>query len=325
MISRNPAYFKAELHCHLDGVIDENMLRTLAVSNPSIVEDLSNLQHSYPVTSYRDFRAWFDYTRSFRQQGNLVFQPIIDIHIQRLKKQQVKYTELIIQPFRFAFDLNQILDEIHALRHFVDRCEDQRIQVEFLMSIARNRPRNEIEKQVEIALILFREKLICGVSFAGEERNFPVKPVSDLFRDMHRSGLKIEIHTGEWCGPESIWDAIEYGYPDRIGHGISIFQDVALTEYFQKTQLHIEMCPTSNLRTGSIDAIEYHPIQQARELDMNYSINTDDPGCFQCSISSEFDMVATLFYFTTQDFIKIWENSICSRFQPQLRYINDLG
>ena len=56
---------------------------------------------------------------------------------------------------------------------------------------------------------------------------------------------------------------------------------------FQEEGIHIEMCPTSNIKTGSVDHIEAHPVKQARDLNLNFSINTDDPGAFECSMASE--------------------------------------
>ncbi len=79
------------------------------------------------------------------------------------------------------------------------------------------------------------------------------------------------------------------------------------------------MCPTSNLKTGSIKHIEDHPVRLAKELGLNYSINTDDPGPFECNLFSEYQLLTRVFGFDEEDFSQIFKNSLTARFQPQLR------
>ena len=70
---------------------------------------------------------------------------------------------------------------------------------------------------------------------------------------------------------------------------------------------------------GSVPRIENHPIQKARDLGLNFSINTDDAGSFQCSMNSEYALVADLFDFDEGDFATIYANALAARFQPELR------
>jgi adenosine deaminase len=81
------------------------------------------------------------------------------------------------------------------------------------------------------------------------------------------------------------------------------------------------MCPTSNLKTGSVPNIEAHPIRRARDLDLSFSINTDDPGPFECSLASEYELLAEMFGFDENDFRRIYTNSLEARFQAELRVV----
>jgi adenosine deaminase len=74
------------------------------------------------------------------------------------------------------------------------------------------------------------------------------------------------------------------------------------------------MCPTSNLKTGSVARIEDHPIRQARDLDLNFSINTDDPGPFLNSLTSEYQLLVDTFGFDEADFRRVYENTLKARF-----------
>jgi adenosine deaminase len=176
-----------------------------------------------------------------------------------------------------------------------------------------------MEERGERMIALYEAGLIVGVALAGPEQGNPVKPFQKTFARLHEAGLGIEIHAGEWCGPESVWDALEHGYPDRIGHGVSLFQDPRLVDTVRERRVHIELCLTSNLKTGSVSRIEEHPVAKARELGLDFSINTDDPGPFECSLESEYELLARVFGFDSGDFERLYARTLEARFQPVLR------
>ena len=73
------------------------------------------------------------------------------------------------------------------------------------------------------------------------------------------------------------------------------------------------------MKTGSIARLEEHPIGRARDLDLNFSVNTDDPGPFECSMESEYELLTRVFGFEESDWRRIYNNSLAARFQPDLR------
>ncbi|MBN1584188.1 MAG: hypothetical protein JXA89_25995, partial [Anaerolineae bacterium] len=240
-------------------------------------------------------------------------------HIQRLVAQNVFYTEIMIASGELPKDAARAVDAVRALRAEIDRREAGHIQIEFLIATGRNKPPERMAQLEDTFLALHRAELIAGVAIAGPEAGNPVRPFHDSLARFHAAGLKIEIHAGEWCGPESVWDALEYGFPDRIGHGVSVFQDQRLIEVILERDIHLEMCPTSNLKTGSVESIDAHPIQLARDLGLNFSVNTDDPGPFESSMLSEYQILSQHCGFQAQDFESVFHNAIRSRFQPNLR------
>jgi aminodeoxyfutalosine deaminase len=95
---------------------------------------------------------------------------------------------------------------------------------------------------------------------------------------------------------------------------VTAFSDEALIDAIGERGVHIEMCPTSNLKTGAIVRIEDHPIARAHARGLSISINTDDPGPFECSMLSEHQLVRDTFGFDDQDFARIAERSYDARF-----------
>ncbi len=124
-------------------------------------------------------------------------------------------------------------------------------------------------------------------------------------------------------GPESVWDALEYGFADRIGHGLAIFRDPVLQKHVEDNQVHIEFCPTSNVLLTDIASIAEHPIRIALERGMNFSVNTDDPGPFGCSMNSEFNMLHQSLGLTENDFERIFRNCLKSAFSLESNLVDN--
>lgn len=304
---------KVELHCHLECILDPAMVRGILQDDPTYPIDPGELERAYPAKSFEDFIRWWDFIEPI--DGELeYFYPILGRYIERLKAQKVVYSEVMISSSEIPRDKVEAVEKVGNFRDWVDQRESDEIQVEFMVTFGRSKPLERTKELADIILALHEAGLIVGIAVGAEDPEHPVKPLHKILARFHEAGLGIEIHAGEWLGPESVWDALEYGYPDRIGHGVSIFQDSRLLDVIQERRVHIEMCPTSNLKTGSISQIEEHPVGRARELDLNFSINTDCPGVFECSMESEYALLSEVFGFGDSDFQRIFTNSLEARF-----------
>jgi adenosine deaminase len=316
---------KVELHCHLDGIVDPAMLRAAHRMGYALPLSPETLQTAYPVRGFDEFIKWMGIASAI--EGSLEhFAPILALHIERLKAQNVVYTELMLGSSELPRDPGELVDKFRAFREFVTGLEGGQIQVEFLVAFSRTVTPERAEQIAERVLKLHAAGLLMGVAIAGwPEQGRPMQPFRHILARLHEAGVGIEIHAGEWAGPEAVWEALENGFPDRIGHGVAIFTDPALVEHFQETRLHIELCPISNLKTGSVARIEEHPAFLARELGLSFSVSTDDPGPFENTLESEYNLLAKTFGFAERDFQNMAREALNARFQPKLRYISPAG
>lgn len=309
---------KIELHCHLDGILDCEMLKDILKENADFPVDPEQFAKSYPVNSIESFSRWFDFVRPFEHKLEC-FYPILERHFRRLKEQHVVYTEIMITGGQLPADPQAAIDSVARLREWVNRQESERFQVQFLLAVGRQKTAEKFAFLADRTIALFRAGLIAGFALAGPEQGNPVRPFASTMDRLKDAGLPIEIHAGEWCGPESVRDALQYGHPLRIGHAVTLFQDPELLEDVLRRGIHIEMCPTSNVLTNSVASIQEHPIRQAVEAGMSISINTDDPGAFQCSMTGEYEVLARTFGFEEETFRAIFEHSLKARFPQALR------
>lgn len=316
---------KVELHCHLDGIVDPGIVREIQRRGQQFPISVETLEALYPVQRFDDFMEWGRSVVGPLEGALEHFKPILDLHIERLKSQHVIYTEIMIGSSEIPRDRSELVETVREFRDWGMEQEHGEIQVEFLIAFGRHKTPEAVEELADRILMLYEAGLIVGVALAGVPEDNPVKPFRKTFERFREAGLGVEIHAGEWCGPESVWDALQYGHPNRIGHGVTLFQDHRLVQHIQEQGIHIEMCPTSNVKTGSINRIDEHPIGQARALGMSVSINTDDPGIFECSLESEFRLVEQVFGFRDEDFERMRADALSARFQPVLRYLGANG
>ncbi len=315
---------KAELHCHLIGVIDPEILSIIKRNGYEILVDPGELMKLYPVKTKEDFSNWMSVIKPYQNKALSFLLPILSLHVERLVRQNVMYAELMISPAMFTQHTDSMLKECMYLQDWVKHCENSQIQVEFIMVIPRTINDTQLRKEEHMFIKLFRAGFICGVALVGLEDNESIERFAPIFRKLKNEGLGIEIHAGEHSDSHSVWEAIKYGCADRIGHGISLFSDPKLLKLIRETNTHIEFCITSNLMTGSVNKLEDHPILKARELQLNYSINTDDPGMFQCDLNHEYRIAVNNYGFSAEDFNRIYKNTLEARFQKELKYISTL-
>jgi adenosine deaminase len=307
---------KAELHCHIDGLLDPTMLDELLADGHDFGLSAAALRSRYPFASLeawrRDYCEFIEPHLGPREER---LPLLLERHLRRLKAQRVVYAEIFVSGLLFprGDDLGALIALFRELRRRADRVAKPELQVELVVCVGRGPP-EKLERQLPRILALHREGLVCGVALAGAEDRFPVRPLRSCFERFHDSGMGIEIHAGELGGPDSVRDALEFGVPDRLGHGIALFQDPELIDLVRERRIHLELCPSSNLRLGVVPRIEDHPLGRAAELGLSFSINTDDPGPFACSMNSEFELARDTFHFDEKCFATILQSAKSAAF-----------
>jgi len=315
---------KVELHCHLIGTLNASLLRQLEQAGKRVLVQPDQLRPVGFGEGPQGFADWLDRVEPYKSASWRDYLPVIENHIERLVQQGVVYAEMMISPMMFSRDLGALVDEFAEFQNNVHAFERGRLQVEFLLLVPRSLPDEFIDKDIARCVALAKSGGICGISIAGLEQDCPASRFARMIGVLKDHGLGIEIHAGELGGPWEVLEALDVGRADRIGHGIAAFKDERLVERLCKDNVHIEFCPTSNLKMGAAKDIASHPIGLARNLNMNFSINTDDPGAFDCDMNSEFALVEDVFGFGSDDFAEVAKNSLAARFQPNLRYRDQL-
>jgi adenosine deaminase len=122
--------------------------------------------------------------------------------------------------------------------------------------------------------------------------------------------LRTQAHAGESAGPESVWEAIRALRVDRIAHGVRAREEAALMAYLKESGLPLDVCPTSNVRTGAIESIAAHPAADFLRRGLKINLSTDDPTLFGTDLAGEFDSLVRTFGLTEAEVLTLLLNAV---------------
>jgi adenosine deaminase/aminodeoxyfutalosine deaminase len=159
-----------------------------------------------------------------------------------------------------------------------------------------------------------RERNVIGIGIGGDERRGPAEWFRDQYARAKDQGLRLTAHAGESMGPESIWSALRELKAERIGHGLTAVKDPALMDYMAEHQVPVEICLSSNLRTGCCRSIEEHPLPEYLRRGMLVTLNTDDPEMFETTLNGEYELARERLGLSACDLETLAKNSLRSAF-----------
>lgn len=163
--------------------------------------------------------------------------------------------------------------------------------------------------------VRLRDRGVVAIGIGGDETR--AKP--ELFRDVYdyarSEGLRLTAHAGEAAGPESVWGAVRALGVERIGHGLSAASDAELVAWLAAHQVPIDICLTSNVRTGALGRLKDHPLRHYFDAGVLVTLSTDDPAMFETDLIREYVLAHQVFGFTRDELCRLAENSFRAAFR----------
>jgi adenosine deaminase/aminodeoxyfutalosine deaminase len=163
--------------------------------------------------------------------------------------------------------------------------------------------------------IQFRHRNVVAFGIGGDEAAGPPEWFTGVYPRAAEHGLHLTAHAGESVGPDSVWGALNLK-AERIGHGLTAAQDPELIEELAERQVPVEICVTSNLRTGCCPEIAQHPVRRYFDQGLMLTLNSDDPAMFRTSLVEEYALVQDAFGFTDEHLRELARNSFEASFLP---------
>ena len=155
---------------------------------------------------------------------------------------------------------------------------------------------------------------VVGIDLSGMESGRDIKRFAEIFRDARRMGLATVAHAGEFTSSRRIHETIDLLGVQRIGHGISAWNDETLIQRLVREGIALEVAVTSNVRLDAVPSLADHPVRRLYDAGIPIVINTDDPGLFSTTLNQEYALLAEEFGFTARDLHHLIDNSFTYAF-----------
>jgi adenosine deaminase len=296
---------KTELHLHLEGAIPKDAFLGLIhkYGGADQVPDLAGLNARLQYRDFTHFLAsWIWMTGYLREYQD--FTRIARGVATELMTQGVRYAEIFYSPSLFRRHGLTLQGITTAVRSGFDAVKGAPA-VRLILDLSRNEGPELGLRLVEEAAEVAAETGIVGLGLGGPELEFPPEPYTGVYRRAGELGLHRVAHAGEAAGPESVWGAIRALGSERIGHGVRSIEDAELVAHLSERRIPLEICPTSNLRTGVVQSIERHPIRRLFEAGVPITLSSDDPTFFGADILDEYRLLRDVLGFSDAELVLI--------------------
>lgn len=286
-----------ELHLHLDCSLDYDGVRRL---RPSITPDQYRREFVLPGScpNLASFLAQVPNLLQLLQTRDSLRVMVGNV-FEQLQRDNVMYAELRFAPLLHLEGGLLPEDVVDTVDAATDACVHQS-GIEARLILCTLRHFTEAQSLATVALVRsFRDRRVSGLDLAGDEAGCPIEPHTAAYRAAHDWGLKTTAHAGEACGPASVWETLRELRPDRFGHGIRSIEDPALVEHLRGADLHLEVCPSSNVQlVESLSDFAQHPIDALRRQGVSLSISTDIRTFIDTTLRREYGLVRQHFGWT---------------------------
>jgi adenosine deaminase len=312
---------KTDLHCHLDGslrlatVLDlaEQQKVKLPADTP---EGLARAIHmGETCASLEDYLVAFDVTLAVLQTEEALYRAAYELAMD-CAAENVRYLEVRYAPVlhtRRGLKPTTILEAVlDGLRHAK---REAGIKSNVIVCGIRHMDPQTSVRLAELA-VAYKGKGVVGYDLAGAEEGHPAREHREAVQLILDNNVNVTIHAGEAYGPDSIAQAVHKCGAHRIGHGVRLRENGDLLNYVNDHRIPLEMCPSSNVQTGSVAGFASHPLKFYFDFGLRVTINTDNRLITDTSVTKELSIAHREMGFTLEDLCTLLVQGFKSAFLP---------
>lgn len=304
---------KAELHLHIEGTLEPELMFELARRNRVALPyaDVESVRQAYV---FADLQSFLDiYYRAcsvLREEQD--FYELTLAYLERARADGVRHAEIFFDPQTHTargvgFD-NVVLGISRALREGETFGISSRLIMCFLRDLTAESALATLEQAAPY------QDLITGVGLDSAEVGHPPVKFAEVYREAAAAGFRVVAHAGEEGPPDYIWQALDVLGVERVDHGVRCLEDSRLVERLVADQMPLTVCPLSNIKLRVVDEIAHHPLARMLDQGLRATVNSDDPAYFGGYIATNFAAVASALPLSTDALVQLARNSFQASF-----------
>jgi adenosine deaminase len=316
---------KAELHLHIEGTLEPEMMFALAARN-SIALPYASIEELRAAYSFSNLQEFLD----LYYQGAQVlitrqdFYDLTMAYLVRAHADTVLHAEIFFDPQThtdrgIAFET--VIEGIVAAMGDAER--DLGISSRLILCFLRHLSEAD-------ALATFEEALpyknhIAGFGLDSSEKGHPPAKFERVFARARAEGFRIVAHAGEEGPPAYVSEALDLLKVDRIDHGNRALEDQALIARLAREAMPLTVCPLSNLSLAVVKNLSDHPLRRMLKTGLNATLNSDDPAYFGGYVNENYRAVQTALDLTKEELVLLARNSFEAAFVSKDRKAELIG
>ena len=311
LIKRLP---KAELHLHIEGSLEPELMFTLAKKN--------NIQ--IPYKTIEDVKAAYNFTnlQSFLDiyyaGANVLItkQDFYDLtweYILKCVEDNVIHTEIFFDPQSHTSRGISFETVITGIKEALENAKEKYgITSCIIMCFLRHLSQEDAFETLNQSLAFKSE--IIGVGLDSSELGNPPSKFEKVFKKAKEQGFKLVAHAGEEADISYIYEALDLLEIQRIDHGVQSIKSDALMKRLKEEQIPLTVCPNSNIELKVFENYKEHNIKKLLDYGLNVSVNSDDPAYFKGYLNQNFINLYENLELSKEDIIALVKNSFSSSF-----------
>lgn len=307
---------KAELHLHIEGSLEPELLFELAERNGVTLahSDVESLRKAYAFTDLQSFLdIYYQGAAVLRTEQD--FYDLAAAYFSRAAADGVRRAEIFFDPQTHTergIGFDTFMPGL--LRACEDAADTHALSADLIMCFLRHLP-GETAVETFNAAADYHDRII-GVGLDSSEIDNPPEEFAEAFRLAADAGLNLVAHAGEEGPPAYITGALDTLGVQRIDHGVKAEEDAELMARLAKNQVPLTVCPLSNLALRVVDDLADHNLGKLLDRGLKVTVNSDDPAYFGGYIADNYSQIATALDLSRADLVTLARNSFEASFAP---------
>ncbi len=308
---------KAELHLHIEGTFEPELMFTIAQRNNISIpyKSVKKIKEAYQFNCLQDFLDIY-----YQSASVLIYeQDFYDLtysYLEKCAEQNVRHLEIMFDPQTHTHRGISFETIINGISKACDDAKEKLgVSSLLIMSYLRHLSEEDAFKTLQQSLP-FKNK-ITAVGLDSSEKGNPPSKFKNVFEASIKEGYIPVAHAGEEGNANYIWEALNILNIKRVDHGNNSLQDEDLINEIKKRDLTLTVCPLSNISLQVVNNLKNHPLKKMMELGLKVTINSDDPAYFGGDVNTNFIEIQKALNLSKFDIYNLAKNSFNYSFLPK--------
>ncbi len=305
---------KAELHLHIEGTLEPELMFELAKRNQIELpfESVSEVKKAYNFQNLQSFLdIYYQGTQVLQQSQD--FYDLTWAYLQKAASQNVRHTEIFFDPQSHT-ERGISFETIHTgIYQALQKARSEfGLSSQLILCFLRHLSAEQAMATLTEALP-YKETIVAVGLDSSEQGNPPAK-FKAVFERAQAENFLTVAHAGEEGPPEYIWSAIKLLHVSRIDHGVRSSEDADLLDYLIERQIPLTVCPLSNVKLKVFNSMEQHNLKKLLNLGLCVTVNSDDPAYFGGYLTENYQAAADALKLSQSEIYQLAKNSFRAAF-----------